>query len=235
MKILTSICVLFVVSIVLLNCKSGSEDVKPIEIIDTVIVRDTIRVAEIQAFLSASRMNVLYIGVDNPLDLEVAGIDAGDFSVEFTRGSGTIKNTGSGRYIATVAKPEQITITASSAEFTKDFYFRGKRIPDPAPRLANAGGGKIHAGTFKAQRGMVAVLENFDFEAKFSVTSFTVKRIPLRGQPQEIKNRGALFLPETQALIKLAKPGDFYLFTEIRAKSPVNITRKLPDMVFEII
>lgn len=59
-------------------------------------------------------MNVLYIGVDNPVQISVTG--APEDSLEVTISQGTITRIGKGFYSARVSMPGAITITISSKD-----------------------------------------------------------------------------------------------------------------------
>ncbi|MDB5198131.1 MAG: gliding motility protein GldM, partial [Chitinophagaceae bacterium] len=52
--------------------------------------------------------------------------------------------------------------------------FRVKRIPDPVFMVGPSKGGRIQSVVFKNQQFCRADLENFDFDARFSVISATV-------------------------------------------------------------
>jgi hypothetical protein len=116
------------------------------------------------------------------------------------------------------------------------FTYKVKRIPDPIPLLgAQRFESAIPNGTFKAQGGVAAVLENFDFDAKCDVAGFTVAYQKKRADVVEKTNQGARFGGDVQDMIRNAAPGDVYYFLDIRAKCPGDIAaRKLGDLVFKI-
>lgn len=123
--------------------------------------------------VSPEKMNVLYIGVDNPLAIAVAGIPAD--KVTATISEGTI--TGSmGKFIARVSKPGEVTVTVSSGDkVIGTSKFRVKRVPDP---VCYVGGKKgdfiISKAELTAIEGVDVKLENFDYDLKFDVVSFDI-------------------------------------------------------------
>jgi len=121
-------------------------------------------------------MNVLYIGVDNPMEVSVPGVGQGDVSAVLDgAGSLTKDPTNPANYIAKVNAVGKCKINVSAKIDGKvqpmdGKEFRIKRIPDPVPTLGGKlRGGNTQPGSIKAQSGVVALLENFDFEARFDV------------------------------------------------------------------
>lgn len=181
------------------------------------------------------KMNVFYIGVDNPISVAAAGVSSNDLNVS---ASGiTLTKTGNGKYNVRADKPGEATITLSGGGLpATTFTYKVKRIPDPVPLLgAQRFDSAIPNGTFKAQGGVAAVLENFDFDAKCEVAGFTVAYQKKRADVVEKTNTGARFGGDVADLVRRAEPGDVYYFLDIRAKCPGDIAaRKLGDLVFKI-
>ena len=79
------------------------------------------------------------------------------------------------------------------------------------------------------------MLSDFDFDARCAVTGFSLTRIARRGDPVTVKNLGPSYQPTTRRLVRLAKPGDIYFFSDVRAKCPGDIaTRRVNTLVFTI-
>ena len=191
------------------------------------------------ANVSADKMNVFYIGVPNPVSVSAAGVSSNDLNVVGTGSGIKMKPAGKGKYTVTVGKPGDASITVSGGglKATK-FPFRVKRIPDPVPMLGagpNKKGGTMGNGEFKAQAGLAAVLENFDFDAKCKVQGYTFTRVAKRQDPVESTNAGARYNAKSKRLANAAKPGDTYYFDNVKAKCPGDPAgRKLPSIVFKI-
>lgn len=183
------------------------------------------------------KMNVFYIGVDNPISVSAAGISTNDLKVAASGAGIVLTKDGSSHYNVKVSSPGEAVITLSGGGLppTK-FTYKVKRIPDPVPLLgAQRFDSAIPNGTFKAQGGVAAVLENFDFDAKCEVAGFTVAYQKKRADVVEKTNAGARFGADVGDMIRRAEPGDVYYFLDIRAKCPGDIAaRKLGDMVFKI-
>lgn len=189
------------------------------------------------ATVSASKMNVFYIGVDNPVEVSVAGANSNAIKTNCS-GAGCSMRKSGGAYNVTVSSPGEATITVSAEGFSSKFKFRSKRIPTPAPSFNPnevQAGGKMGNGSFKGRRGIFAVLENFDFEAKCNIQGFELTRVPARQDAMRATNGGATYTGRAAALVAAAKPGDKFFFDNIKARCPGDKAgRKLTPMVWTI-
>ncbi len=182
-------------------------------------------VGERSIAISATKMNVFYIGVPNPVEISASGISSNKMNVGMTGGGGTIKRNGDGTYTVNVTQPTKkgqfayVTVSAPGIETSKK-AFRVKRIPTPTVKLGRKLGGGINNGEFKVNRGLIPVLEGFDFDARCNVVGFRMVRAPKRDDPRAVQNRGGKFSAETMALVNKAKPGDRYFFEEVKCKCP---------------
>jgi len=187
--------------------------------------------------VAAEKMNVFYIGVDNPISVAVSSLDAAQVSVKGKNVK--VKEAGRGRYIATVTTPGVAEIIVNGNRLDEQvFKFRVKRIPDPIPALGagpSRKGGTMGNGEFTAQEGIRAVLENFDMDATCSVQSYELTRRADNEDPVMSMNRGARFNTNTQRIVKLAKSGDNYFFDNITVRCPGDqVGRYINSMVFRI-
>ncbi len=185
------------------------------------------------ANVSADKMNVFYIGVDNPVSVTVAGASSNEIKAT---GSGcTLKGSG-GKYIVTAGKPGDATINVSGGGLpSTPFKFRVKRIPDPVARLGKSQGGGMGTGEFKAQGGVGSFLDNFDFDAKCKTQGYTLTYVAKRQDPVESVNPGPRYNDKSARLVKNAKPGDIYYFDNVKARCPGDKAgRPINSMVFKI-
>lgn len=181
------------------------------------------------------KMNVFYIGVDNPISVAAAGVSSNDLKVS---ASGvTLNNDGKSHYIVRASAPGDATITLSGGGLpATTFKYHVKRIPDPVPLLgAQHKAGAMANGTFKAQGGIAGVLQNFDFEAKCEIVGFEVTYLPKRQDPITKQNGGSRWASDVQDWINKAKPGDAYFFDDIKAKCPGDqVPRNIGGLAFKI-
>ena len=188
------------------------------------------------ASVSADKMNVFYIGVDNPVSVSVAGAPSN--SVKATCSGCNMTGSG-GKFNVTVSKPGDITVNVTAQGFpSTPFKFRGKRIPNPTPVLGagpNKNGGLMGNGEFKAQGGLAAILEGFDFDAKCQIQGYELTRVAKRQDPVSATNPGARYGGDAKRLVNAAKPGDTYYFDKVKSRCPGDSAgRKLPSIVFKI-
>jgi gliding motility-associated protein GldM len=184
--------------------------------------------------VSADKMNVFYIGVDNPVSVAAAGVPTSSLRVGMSGGGGKIKRSGSG-YMVTVDKPGEAKITVSGDGVSQSFPFRVKRIPDPVARLSKKAGGTMGNGEFKAQGGVGAFLDGFDFDAKCNIQGYNLVYVAKRQDPVEAVNKGGRYNDKSKRLVMKAKPGDIYYFDNVKARCPGDkVGRPINSMVFKI-
>ncbi|MBP6184865.1 MAG: hypothetical protein KA479_07965 [Saprospiraceae bacterium] len=195
-------------------------------------------VGERSITVSADKMNVFYIGVENPVSVSAAGVSSNDMQVNISGGGGKIRKVGSANYIVEVTTPTLecfVSVSASSIGLSDKKLFRVKRIPDPVARLGKESSGSMGNGEFKAQPGVGAFLDNFDFDAKCAIQSFTVTKVPPRQDAIVKNNEGPRYNGDVSNLVNSAKPGDTYYFDEVKARCPGDqVGRKINSMVFKI-
>ena len=190
-------------------------------------------VGERSVTVSADKMNVLYVGVDNPISISAAGVPSHEVKV---RAQGlTLTPTANGRYTATATRPGagSITVSGGGLEPTT-FPYRIKRIPDPVVKLGKKPSGSIGAAEFRAQRGLIPWTEGFDWDARCSVDGFTLTRVR-KGDAARATNRGSRFTDTARQLVEGAQRDDLYYFDAIKVRCPGDaVGRSMPALVFTI-
>ncbi len=182
--------------------------------------------------VAADKMNVFYIGVDNPITVSAAGVSSNALRVSCN--GCNLSGSGNNR-IVTVDRPGEVSVVVTGEGLNSTFPFRAKRIPDPVPQLGNSKGGSMGNGEFKAQGGVLAVLEGFDFDARCAIQGFNIVRVPKRQDAIQNVNAGARYDDKSSRLVQQATPGDIYYFENIKAKCPGDQAgRPLGTMVFNI-
>ncbi len=182
------------------------------------------------AVVSPDKMNVFYIGVDNPVSVSVPGIPSRDIRISISSGSMSGAN---GKYSVKVNNPGTVTVSVS-AEITKGrsellsrTVFRAKRIPDPVAKFSGRSGGSVPTVALKAQDALFASLDNFDFDAKFRITRFSL----IIANPRETASvqvaSGNNLNSEMQASLAGIKPGSRVIFDNIIAVGPDGTPRQL--------
>jgi len=192
----------------------------------------TYTVARPSAVVSPEKMNVLYIGVANPLSVSAPGISQDALHVSMS--SGSLSPAGAkGHYEARVSSPgtTRVTITGE-IEKGKSIVlgtseFRVKRIPDPVAQFAGKNSGTTSAVNLRAQDRVFAHLDNFEFEAKFNVTHFTLIIQKPRQDALIIKGSGSELNAQMKAAMAGVGPGTRVFFDDITAVGPDGTPRAL--------
>ena len=196
------------------------------------------------ASMQLDKMNVFYIGVDNPITVAAAGYSIEDVSVEPEVATGvTTKEdaaAGKGHYNITVEKegPLQMNIKAKTQDGTKKIVgglkVRVKSIPNPIASLADKYGGPMSASLFRVQIAPAAKLLNFDFDTRFLVVGFSFSMQP-KGRdyqgPFTVYNpSGARFTDkdDIKKAMASAKIGDKVFIEDIKVIGPDHKVRTLP-------
>jgi len=169
----------------------------------------------------ADKMNVLYIGVDNPLTI-TAGAGSEKVSASLTGGS---ISHGSGNHF--IAKPgagsggEQTVTVMVEGKAAGKVTFRVKNLPPATGYVGTSGGGLLPSATFKAMGGVRAVLENSEFSADYEVLSYTIAGMgPEFPDYIAQQNNGPRWNGNAAALVSKLKPGSGAYIDNIKARGP---------------
>jgi len=195
----------------------------------------TYQVARPSAVVSPEKMNVLYIGVPNPLAVSAPGIPAEKLHLSMS--SGSLSQDKPGHYIGRVTTVGTATVSVSGeiapgkTVNLGSTLFRVKRIPDPKFQFAGKSGGTTSAANVRAQDYVFAKLENFEFDAKFNVTHFTLMVIKPRQDPLIKTGNGNTLTGDMHAALGSVTPGTTIVFKDINAVGPDGSTRYLDPIV----
>jgi gliding motility-associated protein GldM len=214
---------------------SGSIAVKGPDGIKTYpLPTQTYQVAKPSAVVSPDKMNVLYIGVPNPVSVSAPGISKEKIRVSMKGGNITGQN---GKYVVTVSSIGEATITVSGelapgkTAILGSSLFRTKRIPDPKPQFAGKSSGTTSAANIRAQDRLFAKLEGFDFDARFNVTRFTLMIAKPRQDVIIYSTTGGELSSQMRSAMNSVTPGTTVVFKDITAVGPDGTLRSLDSIV----
>jgi hypothetical protein len=197
--------------------------------------RQSYLVAEGSFSVAPIKMNVFYLGVDNPVDVSVAGVqpDKVDISVTNAR---HVKEGGS--YIIRPIRPgNAFVIVYAEIDGEKREMgrkeFRVKTVPTPVAMVNNQKGGAINQGVLLAQIGVIAEMEAFEFDLKFTITEFTVSAV-VQGFVREYSSKSDHFTQDQKNLIKSLTRGNSVYIQDIKAVGPDGATRPLSTINFKL-
>ncbi|MBK8808049.1 MAG: hypothetical protein IPO21_15960, partial [Bacteroidales bacterium] len=195
------------------------------------------QVAQSSVVVSPTKMNVFYMGVDNPVEISVPGIPGEDIVAGISGGS--IRKGGKNEYIVKQSAPGKVKINVSAKIDGKvkpigAKEFRVKPVPDPVATIWGLEGGPISAAQLKAAKNIEAKMKNFDFDLKFSVTSYIASTkvgdyvIDAKGDGDRISSD-----VKTKIFSQLSKGQKVY-FEDIKAVGPDGKTRTLGIIMFKV-
>ncbi len=191
------------------------------------------------AVVSPTKMNVFYIGVDNPVSVSVPGVPAEKVRANISTGS-MVPSGPKGSFKVNVKGGQKCNITVS-ADFggtmkpMGNFEFRIKQVPDP---VAFFGGKKatdvISKAALLASQGVIANMENFDFDLKFQVLSFECS-MTVNGVEATTKSNGNMVSQEMKQYLLKAKNGSKVYIESVKVKGPDGTVRTIPGITLKVI
>ncbi len=196
------------------------------------------------ASMGLDKMNVMYIGVDNPITVSAAGYAIEDVYLNVP--SGVTQSGEKGHFVIRCTNPNPaMTLDIMAKPKAKDGVavkvgsqsIRVKYIPDPVVTLMGKRDGVLSAAMFRSAIAPVAKMENFEFEAKFVITEFSfsmaVKGGEYQGPFKAAKAIGTRF-SDNADIAKLqsrAKAGDKIFLEGIKGVGPDGKVRNLSPII----
>jgi gliding motility-associated protein GldM len=195
-------------------------------------------VGQANVSIALDKMNVLYIGIANPITVAASGGGDDRVSVSISAG-GRLEKTAPGKYNAFVSGGDGCTITVSmDGKVAGASQFRIRRIPTPTATIAGKmSGDNMNAGELRAQAGVGAFIRDFPFDILYTVTSYTISTDSDDGDIIEANVTGNAWGGSGQARAVIAaasKPGKTLYVDNIRAQGPDGRNFKLPSILYYI-
>ncbi len=194
-------------------------------------------VGQSNASIALDKMNVLYIGVDNPVSIAASGGGDDKVNAVITGGGGSLTRIGNGKYIARVnSVSDDCKISVSvDGKLAGQSVFRVRTIPEAQAYVGGKPSGEnLAAGAFKAQGGVGAGIKNFPFELDYNVVSFTFT-CDTDDDIVSIPVQGAAFSGAVRnAMNQHVQAGRMVTIDDIRVKGPDGRTTKAPSLVYYI-
>jgi gliding motility-associated protein GldM len=199
------------------------------------IVEVEYTVGQSSAAVQLDKMNVLFIGVDNPITVSGSG-SVDQIQASISGGGGVLSGTGAHRTVRVTQETDECVITVRTPDGkSTPVRFRVRSIPDPTPMVGNSESGDVQFNAFRVQPGVRAFVKNFFYETQFNVTSF---RITGDGAGfdegiDEANNTGAVW-NEAKRIINKCKPGSYIYIDNIYAMGPDGRRRKLTPLIYNL-
>ena len=209
-------------------------------------------VVEPTATVSASLMNVLYAGFENPVSISVPGVAANKISASIASGKGSLKSDGKGGYVVTpsqVGEDIVIGVTAINEEGRSQsmgqYSFRVRQLPDPTPFIEYKdkdgntqryrGGTAFSKQALMSTDGIVAAIDDGLLNIGFKVLSFETVFYDNMGNAIPLLSQGASFTARQKDMFRNLSRGKRFYISHVKAIGPDNVERLLPTSLEVII
>ncbi len=175
--------------------------------------------------VSATKMNVVYRGINNPI--AVGGGVGGEISASAS--SGTLTRTGNGTYNLLPGAADEVTISVTSAGSSLgSMKFRVKDLPKPQALIRNVVNGQVSKSALQAAGRVEAEMKDFDFDGvHYDVVGYTFRYKTKSGTTKEAKANSGGFTDEIRTAISQSNVGDMFQFTAIQVRGNDGKTKTL--------
>ena len=203
-------------------------------------------VAAKTAVVSPVNMNILYLEVDNPLEVSVPGFTAGEITAVINNGKLTPKKKSRGEWSARPSKKGKALVTLYARSDGKrskmgSMEFRVKEVPPPKAKVQFA---TMVNGTMMIEKmrmvnagGLIAELKDFDFKGvRYVITSYRMSGV-YKGEQIKEDTKGGKFSDKMVQIIKNTKSGNNITISNIKARrvdAKNTAIRALDPLVLEI-
>jgi gliding motility-associated protein GldM len=193
-----------------------------------------------QAAISADELNVVYVGLPNPISVSVGGVDPKNVNVSVTGGGVSLRAAKPGQYNAiipvrngnecminvTAKLPDGRTVSMGSKKF------KVRNVPRPVFKAGSVGfSGPISLAAMKVQANAVAALDNFVYDGvKYDVLSYRFTCIGRRTNGPKIQAVNGSSLAPIAAYLKMLGPGDLIQFDQIKVIGPDKVPKFLDNV-----
>ena len=194
------------------------------------------------ATISATMMNVLYAGINNPISIAVPGVPQGSISATMT--NGTLTKSGDG-WVAHPTKVGAECVISVTAEMdgqrtsVGSTTFKVRKLPDPSPFItykdANGQtnrfkGGKFSKALLMDAKGLDAAIDDDMLNIDYKVVSFETVFVDAMGNGIPEVSNGSQFSERQKNRMRGLQRGKFFLIRNVKATGPDGITRTISSM-----
>jgi gliding motility-associated protein GldM len=202
---------------------------------------NTFTVAEPSANIAATKMNVFYRGVDNPIRISAAGIPDHRIAYEASVGSfgktdeGVVIN-GFGRNTISV---NDVTITVFALDENRsrtklgEQVFRLKDLPNPLVLVRGmTEDGGISKGQMLANPYVLCQMPEYvNFEYNYVVNSFSMTAYKSNGESYDLHATGSQLSAEMERYVQGARRGADVVFKNIKVRGPIGEIKVSPQVL----
>ncbi|QIA06640.1 gliding motility protein GldM [Draconibacterium halophilum] len=198
------------------------------------------QVSEPTVTMSATKMNVFYKGLKNPFDVGGGAIPNEDLQVQMTNGNVTKQGDSymiEPTELDEMGRQTKVSVYATingSRRLIGTTDWRVKRVPDPVAQINGQAGGEIRKEVLSIQDGILAVLEDFDFEFGYTVTQFTMETTGQGGYINRYPSNSNRFTAEQKRAMENVNINSHVYIGDIKARGDDGTIRDLNPISFTI-
>lgn len=206
--------------------------------------KHTYSVLQPNVVIAPTKMNVLYLGVENPMEISVPGVSPDRLTATISKGS--IKKVGNGYIVQPGAGVNtcEITVFAKGEGGRNQSMgtrtFRVKQVPPPTPMLMvnkrdwdDYRQRGVEKNLLAQIIGLKAEMVDFDFDLTYNVVGFKISAT-VQGFLQEQDSKNNRFTEEQKRIIGNLRSGSQVALTNIKAVGPSGNVVDLNDIVLKI-
>ncbi len=198
------------------------------------------QVGKPSATISATKMNVLYLNIPNPISISAPGVASEN--LEIALNNGRFEKTSDGFVVFpskldATGKNTLISVSAKvngQSRIMGSMSFRVKEVPPPLATISGKNGGTLRKEELLAEDGIFADLKDFDFDLKFRVTQFDVTFSGATGYVKTYSSRDNKFTSEQRDQFGKLSQGSIIYIDKIMAKGDDGSSRELSPISFKI-
>ncbi len=201
-------------------------------------------VMEPSATVSATMMNVLYAGIDNPISISVPGVPSSGVTATMINGSLTRTANGWSARPANVGQDAVINVSATlsggSPQTVASTTFKVRRLPDPTAYIAIGderfrGGRMLPKTQLLTAKGLGAAIDDGMLDIDFRVVSFETIFYDSMGNVIPELSDGANFSRRQLDQFRRLSRGKRFFISRIKAVGPDGAERTLPSALEVIV
>ena len=198
-------------------------------------------VAPPSATVSPIKMNVFYIGLDNPVSISVPSVSSNKVIPDMDNGT-IVGPNANGEYTVTVLKQGKSTIKVwaeidGKKKLMGEYEFRNKNLPNPSPYIGgikNPVDNRIKKSDILNYPYLKAELKDFLFDkVRYEVTSF-IFNAEVGGFSEDININGNQLNENALRIIDNARSKTKIIFYNIKAKGPGGKPFSLESLVLTL-
>jgi len=183
------------------------------------------------ASMFLTKMNVVYIDVDNPVLISSGSGGKENMKVNFTNGSIVPAGGDLFNIKPTTQGAGKVNINVNGK--TTSFDVRCKSLPNPQLLVGGIASGAISSAVFKSQGGAITKLKDSDFDFPFQIISYQIGARNQSGVVQEVTIDGPRW-SAANALIQSQAPGSVVYFDKIQVLGPGGKKRTIDGTYFTL-